>query len=355
MRKATFFDMPEDEALALTDRAETMHLASLGEGGQPVLRALHVVRVGRAFYFHGAPVGEKTETYGALAVLSAVEDVARIPSHFLDPERACPATTLYRSVQLHGRLDRVVEPDEKARALLALMTKLQPEGGYVPITAESPLYTKALAGIDVARLVPDVIQGKKKLGQNRTPQERARLYAGLLGRGEPGDYAAVEAILGANPDDTRPPALLAEDGTPLFADLDEARIEEAAVLLEGAYWLEGVPRETVLGAFRSSRVRVGAAGSDGRLVAAARATSDGRVAWIFDVIVAPEARGRGLAMALMKLLLGHPAVRDAQVVRLGTRDAAGLYAKLGFADVREAPLRKYPVIEMARRRAIAST
>ena len=98
MRKAAFFDMPEDEALALTDRAETMHLASLGEGGQPVLRALHVVRVGRAFYFHGAPVGEKTETYGALAVLSAVEDVARIPSHFLDPERACPATTLYRSV-----------------------------------------------------------------------------------------------------------------------------------------------------------------------------------------------------------------------------------------------------------------
>jgi nitroimidazol reductase NimA-like FMN-containing flavoprotein (pyridoxamine 5'-phosphate oxidase superfamily) len=278
MRKATFFAMAEDEALALTDRAETMHLASVGGDGQPVLRALHVARVGRAFYFHGAPVGEKTETFGARAVLSSEEDVARIPSHFLDPERACPATTLYRSVQLHGTLERITCADEKARALQALMQKLQPEGGYMPITASSPLYTKALAGIDVVRLVPDVIQGKKKLGQNRTPTERARLYAGLLGRGERGDYAAVEAILGANPDDTRPPALLAEDGTPLIADLDEARIHEAAALLAGAYWLEGVPRETVLGAFRSSRVRVGAAGSDGRLVAAARATSDGRVA-----------------------------------------------------------------------------
>lgn len=350
MRKAAFFDMPEGEALALTDRAETMHLASLGENGQPVLRALHVVRVGRAFYFHGAPVGEKSETYGALAVLSAEEDVARIPSHFLDPERACPATTLYRSVQLHGRLDRVVEPNEKARALEALMKKLQPEGGYTPINADSPLYTKALAGIDVVRLVPDTIQGKKKLGQNRTPAERTRLYAGLLGRGEPGDYAAVEAVLAANPRDERPVALVARDGTPLLADLDEARIHEAVDLLEGAYWLDGVSHETRLGAFRSSCVKVGALGADGRLVAAARATSDGRVAWIFDVIVAPEARGRGLAISMMARLLEHPAVKSASVVRLGTRDAAGLYAKLGFVDVREAPLRKYPVIEMARRR-----
>lgn len=350
MRKAAFFDMPEDEALALTDRAETMHLASVGEIGQPVLRALHVVRVERVFYFHGAPVGEKAETYGALAVLSAEEDVARIPSHFLDPERACPATTLYRSVQVHGTLARVVEPNEKALALEALMKKLQPDGGYTPITAESPLYTKALAGIDVVRLVPDVIQGKKKLGQNRTPGERARLYAGLLGRGEPGDYAAVEAVLAANPSDSRPDALVALDGTPLLADLDEARIHEAVDLLEGAYWLEGVSRETRLGAFRSSCVTVGALGTDGRLVAAARATSDGRVAWIFDVIVAPEARGRGLAMSMMTLLLGHPRVKNAAVVRLGTRDAAGLYTKLGFVDVRESPLRKYPVVEMARRR-----
>lgn len=355
MRKATFFAMPEDEAFALADRAETMHLASIGESGQPVLRALHVARVGSAFYFHGAPVGEKAETYGAIAVLSAEEDVARIPSHFLDPERACPATTLYRSVQLHGTLARVTEPREKALALEALMQKLQPEGGYVPITAESPLYTKALAGIDVVRLVPDVIQGKKKLGQNRTPAERARLYAGLLGRGAPGDYAAIEAVLAANPGDIRPPALVARDGTPLLADLDEARLREAVGLLEGAYWLEGVSHDTRLAAFRSSCVKVGALGTDGRLVAGARATSDGRVAWVFDVIVAPEARGRGLATAMMTLLLEHPAVKDAAVVRLGTRDAAGLYAKLGFVDVREAPLRKYPVVEMARRRGAVPT
>src|SRR5438045_1141120 len=83
---------------------------------------------------------------GRAAVICAEEQVAQIPSHWIDAERACPATTYYRSVQVHGLLEEVSDPDAKARVLSALMTKFQPEGGYVPIAATHPLYKNAVKG-----------------------------------------------------------------------------------------------------------------------------------------------------------------------------------------------------------------
>ena len=350
MRKATYFAMTTEDALALVDRAATMHLASTGDRGQPILRALHVVRMGGALYFHTAPVGEKAETIGRRAVLSYEEDVARVPSTFLDPERACPATTLYRAVQIEGILSSCEDPNEKARVLAVLMKKLQPEGGYVPIDANDPLYERAIATIGVVKLTVEHVAGKAKLGQNRTPEDRVKLLRGFLGRGYAGDFAAIEAVVAANSKDPLPEFLRAKDGTRLVAHLSEAQVEDAAGLLEGAYWLAGVSRATVVEAFRRSFVRVGAVDANGRLVAAARATSDGKVAWIFDVIVSDDARGRGLAAGMVALLLAHPAVGRAQSVRLGTRDAEGLYRRFGFEDVSRAPMRPYRVVEMARLR-----
>lgn len=351
MRKATYFAMPHLHALALLDRAPAMHLASTGDRGQPILRALHTVRLGEALYFHAAPVGEKAEAVGRRAVLSYEEDVARIPSTFTDPVRACPATTLYRSVQVEGTLAAEHEPMRKAAVLTALMAKLQPEGGYAPIDAESPLYAKAVASIAIVRLDLEQITGKAKLAQNRTPDERAKVVRGLLGRGDPGDYAAVEAVLEANPGDAPPEVLRARDGSRVLAHLPDERLDEAAGLLEGAYWLEGVSRGDRARAFRSSAVRVGVQDDAGQLVAVARATTDGRVAWLFDVLVAERARGRGLASAMLRVLLAHPRIAGARVVRLGTRDATALYERFGFVSVTEAPLRAYPVVEMALRPA----
>ena len=333
MRKASYFAMPEDDALGLVDRAPTMHLASTGDLGQPVLRALHVVRVGSALYFHGAPVGEKTETLGRTAVLSYEEDVARVPSSFLDPERACPATTLYRAVQVEGTLGDVSDLDEKTEVLRALMEKLQPEGGYVPLDPKNPLYTKAIESIAVVKLTITKVTGKAKLGQNRTPEERQRLLHGFLARGHVGDLAAIEAVVSANPKDPLPEFLRATEGFRLVAHLSETQIEEAAVLLANAYWLADVPSSTVKEAFRRSSLRIGALDSKGNLVAAARATSDGRVAWIFDVMVAEQVRGRGLASGMVALMLAHPSVGKARHVRLGTRGAESFYRRFGFEDL----------------------
>lgn len=94
---------------------------------------------------------------------------------------------------------------------------------------------------------------------------------------------------------------------------------------------------------------VGATDASGALVATARALSDGvKIAWIYDVCVRADWRGKGAGQALMRLLMEHPAVRGCRAVRLGTKDAETLYRKFGFIRLEEVPPRGFTTIEMIR-------
>ena len=220
-----------------------------------------------------------------------------------------------------------------------------------PISADHPLYRKAIAGLLVARVALDRVDGKAKLAQNRTAAERARLCERLWERGAPGDARAIELILGANVDTPAPAFLRWPAGAVEAEGARGARLvcapgpqdaETAAALLEGAYWNGGFSRADLAAAHLGSQAWVGARDAGGALVASARAVTDGsKHAWIYDVIVAPEHRGRGLGIAVMRLLLDHAAVRGARKLHLRTRDAHGLYRKLGFVDEGEMPKAGY--------------
>ncbi len=331
------FRSPTERALALLRRAPTVHLSTTTPEGAPVLRALDAAVLDDGVYFHGAFAGEKARCVGRPAVVSAEELVAHVPSWMVDPRWACPASTLYRSVQVHGTLTAVPDLEVKARALTALMERWQPEGRYEPMTADHPHYRGELKGTLVLRVGFDVVNGKHKLLQNRKPGEIVRVLEGLWERGAPGDPAAIEAIREANPDAPTPAFLAAPDGLRLAVALGEGDAEQAHRLLAGEYWWAITPGADVAEAQRASTAWVGAHDRDGRLVAMARAVSDLRSAWIYDVVVEEGLRGRGLGRRIVELLLQHPAVRRAPIVRLSTRDAQGLYAKLGFV---EADLRK---------------
>jgi ribosomal protein S18 acetylase RimI-like enzyme/nitroimidazol reductase NimA-like FMN-containing flavoprotein (pyridoxamine 5'-phosphate oxidase superfamily) len=364
MRSERFFRMARAEALALLESAPVIHLASTTAEGAPLIRTLHGVVVGDALCFHAAPVGEKAESVGRPVVISCEELVASIPSYFVDPERACPATTLYRSVQLHGVLEAVDDPADKARVLAALMAKYQPEGGHAPIDPAHPsfgeLYAKQVDAIMICRVRLGDLDGKSKLMQNRSPAERVRALEQLWVRGLDGDPRAIELIRAANPDTPTPKFLKFE---PLFENsngrsnmpvtlhctLGAGDIAIATELLAPQYWnAESFSRQRIAAAIAASPVFVGAR-VDGRLVACARAITDGnKYAWVYDVVVAPEWRGGGLGEAVMRLCLDHPRVRGAARVLLQTRDAQPLYRKLGFIDAADAPPRPYPSTSMLR-------
>jgi N-acetylglutamate synthase-like GNAT family acetyltransferase/nitroimidazol reductase NimA-like FMN-containing flavoprotein (pyridoxamine 5'-phosphate oxidase superfamily) len=341
--------MGPEEALAFLGAAPAVHVATTAPDGTPILRVLHAVLVDGAVCFHGAPAGEKMEAVGRRAVISVEETVAAIPSFFLDPERACPATTYFRSVQAHGTIEVVEDAPLKGRILQALMVRFQPEGGYVPIAHDHPLYRKAVDGVLILRVPMERVDGKSKLGQNRRPEELARVVEHLWRRGAPGDVRAIELVLRANPKLATPAFLAAPEGAVLACQLGPDEVEAAVELLSDTYWNHDVPKEVVARAQLGSTAWVGARDGAGKLIACARAISDGaKYAWIYDVVVAPAWRGRGVGEAVMRLLVDHPAVRGARVLWLSTKDAQSFYARLGFIERGALPPKPYPAVDMAR-------
>jgi GNAT superfamily N-acetyltransferase len=115
-------------------------------------------------------------------------------------------------------------------------------------------------------------------------------------------------------------------------DDDRDRIDTAAVhaFLSGqAYWALGRPRERQERLVRESS-RVLGLYRDGEQVGFARAVSDGNsIAYLADVYVLPEHRGRGLGVELVREMVDRGPFAHVRWI-LHTEDGHGLYAKLGF-------------------------
>ncbi|MEM7159336.1 MAG: GNAT family N-acetyltransferase [Myxococcota bacterium] len=324
------FAMTDQEVFELFRRTGVLRMATVTPRG-PLMRTMDCAVVDGTLCFHGGDRGEKLDLLEQEVVASTDETVAHLPSWFFDERRACPATTYYRSAVLRGRVERVEVPAEKAAILRALMERHQPEGRYQDLVAHDPLYTAVIDKLLVARFRPTSISGKAKLGQHKGPRTIAKAVAGLWQRGEPGDLAAIRAILEAHPRALPPQWMLGPEGSVFEVSPGERELEAAVELVRDEYWNVGVEPWRIRDAHRSSAAWVVARDAAGRVVATARAMSDdAKAAWIYDVAVSRTVRARGVGQALMALLLDHPRVRRARRVVLRTRDAHGFYAKFGF-------------------------
>jgi GNAT superfamily N-acetyltransferase len=129
-------------------------------------------------------------------------------------------------------------------------------------------------------------------------------------------------------------------------DDDRGRIDAAAVhafISNESYWGRGRSRELVQRTIDGS-LRVVGLYLGGEQVGFARAVSDGAtVAYLADVYVLAEHRGRGLGLELVRETVDGGELANIHWL-LHTADARGLYARLGFLD---GPVR-YPLMERAR-------
>jgi ribosomal protein S18 acetylase RimI-like enzyme len=104
--------------------------------------------------------------------------------------------------------------------------------------------------------------------------------------------------------------------------------------LSTSYWAQGRTRETVERSIRHS-ICCGAYDA-GRQVAFGRVITDCAVfAYLADIFVIPEYRGRGISKILVRAMLDHPDVSSVRVVMLRTRDAQSLYRQFGFKEILE--------------------
>jgi GNAT superfamily N-acetyltransferase len=102
--------------------------------------------------------------------------------------------------------------------------------------------------------------------------------------------------------------------------------------LTESYWSPGIPRDTVARAVAGS-LCVGAYDA-GRQVGFARLVTDrATFAWLADVFVLPEARGQGIARAMVQALMDHPEMQGLRRWLLATLDAHGVYAALGWTPL----------------------
>jgi GNAT superfamily N-acetyltransferase len=125
-----------------------------------------------------------------------------------------------------------------------------------------------------------------------------------------------------------------EDG--LLFSTDPARLDIDAIhgfLSRDSYWVPGIHRELVERSIANS-LCFGVYDDSPRQLGFARVVTDGvGFAYLCDVFVVAEARGRGISKRLIAFVLGHPDLQRVRRFMLATRDAHALYAQHGFAQL----------------------
>lgn len=127
------------------------------------------------------------------------------------------------------------------------------------------------------------------------------------------------------------PVIKLVDGIRYEVDTAKPRLDLAVIhgFLAESHWARGIPLPVVERAIENS-LAFGLY-RDGRQVGFARVVSDfATFAYLADVFVLPEERGKGLGRWLVDCVLRHAELQGLRRWLLGTRDAQGLYAQCGF-------------------------
>lgn len=114
---------------------------------------------------------------------------------------------------------------------------------------------------------------------------------------------------------------------------DRARIDMDRVheyLSRDAYWSTGIPRDVLEVAFANS-LCFGLYAPDGEQAGFCRVVTDrATYGYLADVFVLPGHRSRGLGIWIVQCAVDHPELAGLRSWQLGTRDAHGMYERLGW-------------------------
>ncbi len=115
---------------------------------------------------------------------------------------------------------------------------------------------------------------------------------------------------------------------------DKDRLDLAMVhgFLTTAYWSPGIPRDLIERAIDHS-VIFGLYEAQRQIGFARVVTDRATFAYVCDVFVLETFRGRGLGTWLMEAVMAHPDLQGLRRWILATRDAHGLYRKIGFTEL----------------------
>jgi GNAT superfamily N-acetyltransferase len=100
-----------------------------------------------------------------------------------------------------------------------------------------------------------------------------------------------------------------------------------------SYWAKNIPINTMKKAIHNS-LCFGVFTDSGQQVAFARMVTDSATfAYLADVFVLSEHRGKGISKWLIKIILDDPNLQGIRRMALATSDAHGLYEQFGFKSL----------------------
>jgi ribosomal protein S18 acetylase RimI-like enzyme len=133
------------------------------------------------------------------------------------------------------------------------------------------------------------------------------------------------------------------DGYEVDDDPDRIDLDAVHAYLTASYWAEGRSRETVERLIRTAQRVVGLY-VGGEQVGFCRAVSDDTsLAYLADVYVLPEHRGRGLGVELVREMIDNGPYSGRRWL-LHTRDAHELYRRFGFGPPGERLMERPPAV-----------
>jgi GNAT superfamily N-acetyltransferase len=118
----------------------------------------------------------------------------------------------------------------------------------------------------------------------------------------------------------------------ISTDKNRIDIDYVHAFLTNSYWAKNIPRSTVQRCVDGA-LCFGVYHGDKQVGFARVITDAASFAYLADVFIDKNYRGKGLSRWLMEIILAHPSLQGLRRFLLGTRDAHGLYEKMGFKRV----------------------
>jgi GNAT superfamily N-acetyltransferase len=119
----------------------------------------------------------------------------------------------------------------------------------------------------------------------------------------------------------------------LLVSTDRARLDLDLIhrVLSSTYWAVGIPRDVLLRSIDGS-IAFGLYEGEDQVGFARVVTDLATYAYLSDVFVVEDRRGRGFGDWLVESIKLHPQLQGLRRFALTTRDAGPLYARHGFAE-----------------------
>ena len=122
----------------------------------------------------------------------------------------------------------------------------------------------------------------------------------------------------------------AKEGYLISSDPNKLQMDVIHKFLTNSYWAKGISLETVIKSVKNSYCF--GVYKDNTQIGFARLITDySTFAFLADVFIIEQHRGKGLSKWLMKIIMDLPELQGLRTWMLKTKDAHGLYEQFGFA------------------------